>query len=256
MNETGAQIRVVIVDDHALFRDGVNEILQAQPDIRVVGHAGSSVEALAVIVRERPDIVLLDVEIPGVPAAETVSAIRVRSPLSKIIVLTMYDGSQLVRHLLAQGIRGYLLKSVRWAELVAAVRAVHAESGRVILSVSQDCLSHLNESPAELLTAREREILELTADALSNRQIASALELTEATVKRHLRNIFMKLDAVSRIDAVNKAIAGAMIRPSAPVAAEMAAGRGHEERAPRRATAAAGRPPSQRVDRGRSAPHH
>lgn len=215
MDTEREQVRVVIVDDHALLRDGLNEILETQPDLRVVGQASSSGEALTVVAREQPDIVLLDVEIPGAPAADTVGRLGVISPRSKIIVLSMYDAPQLVRQLLSLGVRGYLLKSVRWRELVAAVRAVHAERDRIVLSVSREGLSQLNELPQELLTAREREILQLTADALSNRQIAAELSLTEATVKRHLRNIFAKLGAVSRIDAVNKAIAGSMIKPSA-----------------------------------------
>lgn len=213
MTSSDGLISIVLVDDHALVRDGLNEILDAQPDLHVVGQAGNSSDALAVVARERPDIVLLDVEIPGGEATDTVNEMAVLSPKSKIIILSMYDGPQLLRRLLAAGIRGYLLKSVHWNELVAAVRSVHNEPDRVVLSVSRECLSQLNEQPQEILTARELEILELTAEALSNYQIATMLDLTEATVKRHLRNVFVKLDAVSRIDAVNKAIAISLITP-------------------------------------------
>lgn len=215
MTSAAGSISIVIVDDHALVRDGLNEILEAQPDLRVVGQAGNSADALTVVARERPDIVLLDVEIPGAEAADTVREMSVLSPGSKIIILSMYDGPQLLRRLLGTGIRGYLLKSVHQNELVAAVRSVHTEPDRIVLSVSRECLSHLDGSPREILTVREREILELTAEALSNCQIAAMLALTEATVKRHLRNVFIKLDAVSRIDAVNKAIAASLITPSA-----------------------------------------
>ncbi len=211
MTSPSGPISIVLVDDHALVRDGLNEILEAQPDLHVVGQAGNSADALAVVARERPDIVLLDVEIPGGEATDTVNEMAVLSPASKIIILSMYDGPQLLRRLLAAGIRGYLLKSVHWNELVAAVRSVHNEPDRVVLSVSRECLSKLNEQPQEILTSREREILELTAEARSNYQIATLLDLTEATVKRHLRNVFIKLDAVSRIDAVNKAIALSLI---------------------------------------------
>jgi len=248
MSSADSPIRVVIVDDHALFRDGLREILDAQPDIQVVGEAGNSSGALAVVARERPDIVLLDVEIPGGEATETVGEITAISPSSQIIILSMYDGPQLLRSLLAAGIRGYLLKSVHWNELVAAVRSVHTEPDRVVLSVSRECLSQLNESAQEVLTERERQILELTAEALSNYQIATMLALTEATVKRHLRNVFVKLDAVSRIDAVNKAIAASLINPPPTRPRSEATGRPGSAAAPTavrgpRATAGRQRPP-------------
>jgi DNA-binding NarL/FixJ family response regulator len=118
----------------------------------------------------------------------------------------MYEGPQLVQALLAAGIRGYLLKSIHWQELVVAIRAVRTDCERVVLGVSQESLRHIHQGPGTgTLSAREREILALVGQALSNSQIASRLSLTEATVKRHLRNIFVKLGAVSRIDAVNKA---------------------------------------------------
>jgi DNA-binding NarL/FixJ family response regulator len=149
---------------------------------------------------------LLDVEIPGGEVTTTVSQIRNCSPSSRVIILSMYEGPQLVQALLAVGIRGYLLKSVHWQELVVAIRAVCADSDRIVLGVSQQSLRYVNrESSAGMLSPREYEVLRLVAQALSNSQIASRLGLTEATVKRHLRNIFVKLGAVSRIDAVNKA---------------------------------------------------
>jgi DNA-binding NarL/FixJ family response regulator len=118
----------------------------------------------------------------------------------------MYEGPDLVRRLLSAGIRGYLLKSIDWRQLVAAIRAVVADDNRVVLDVSRESLNPPRESaPDKVLSARECEVLALVGEALSNRQIARRLSLTEATVKRHLRNIFIKLDAVSRMDAVNKA---------------------------------------------------
>ncbi|MGA7808470.1 helix-turn-helix transcriptional regulator, partial [Bradyrhizobium sp.] len=117
----------------------------------------------------------------------------------------MYEGPQLVQDLLAIGVRGYLLKSIHWQELVVAIRAVSADADRVVLGVSRESLRQVEQkSGIEMLSDREREVLHLVAQALSNSQIASRLSLTEATVKRHLRNIFVKLGAVSRLDAVNK----------------------------------------------------
>jgi DNA-binding NarL/FixJ family response regulator len=204
-------ITVLIADDHALFREGLREILQAQPDLTVIGEVGDSASAVAAAESGHPDVILLDVEMPGDDVTVTVSRIRSRSPTSKVIILSMYDGPQLLRDLLAGGISGYLLKSVHWQELVSAIRNAHSDSGRVVLAVSADSLAKAQKPAPDLLSAREREVLELTAQALSNMQIASRLGLTEATVKRHLRNIFAKLGAVSRIDAVNKAAAASLI---------------------------------------------
>jgi DNA-binding NarL/FixJ family response regulator len=200
--------RVLIVDDHMLVREGLRRILQAQEDMDVVGEAGDSAAAVAAAARERPDVVLLDVEIPGGEAAATVRKLKGASPGSRVIILSMHEGPVLVQELLAAGVRGYLLKSIHWQELVLAIRTVHLDPDRVVLGVSGQSLRSASQGAGEgatALSAREREVLGLVGEALSNGQIASRLSLKEATVKRHLRNVFVKLGAVSRIDAVNKA---------------------------------------------------
>ena len=204
-------ISVVLVDDHVLMREGLREILETQPDVVVVGEAGDSATAISVIAEHQPRVILLDVEIPGGDVTDTVTAVRELSPRTEIIILSMYDGPHLVQRLLALGIRGYLLKSVGRAELVSAIRNASTDDGNVILSVSRRSLSQMPTTGA--LTPRELDVLELASRALSNAQIASRLYLTEATVKRHLSNIFAKLGAVSRIDAVNKAVAASFIPP-------------------------------------------
>jgi 4'-phosphopantetheinyl transferase EntD/DNA-binding NarL/FixJ family response regulator len=206
VNDPADRTTILIVDDHALLREGLRGILEAQEDMRVVGEAGDSATTLVLAAREQPHIVLLDIEIPGEEVTITVSQIRDCSPGSRVIILSMYEGPQLVQALLAVGVRGYLLKSIHWQELVVAIRAVRADSDRLVLGVSTESLRYVRQEPGMgKLSAREREIIGLVGEALSNGQIASRLSLTEATVKRHLRNIFVKLGAVSRIDAVNKA---------------------------------------------------
>jgi DNA-binding NarL/FixJ family response regulator len=206
MNDQNGRITILIVDDHALVREGLREILETQSDMHVVGEAEDSATTVTLAAEKQPDVILLDVQIPGDEVTVTVRRIRDRSPASRVIILSMYEGPQLVQELLAAGIRGYLLKSIHWQELAVAIRAIHADSGRIILGVSRESLSYPQQQPARgTLSARELEVLDLVAQALSNGQIASRLNLTEATVKRHLRNIFAKLGAVSRLDAVNKA---------------------------------------------------
>jgi DNA-binding NarL/FixJ family response regulator len=233
---TNEPITVMLVDDHLLMREGLREILETQPDILVVGEAGDSASAIALVAQHHPRVVLLDVEIPGGDVTDTVVALRARAPRTEIVILSMYDGPYLVQRLLALGIRGYLLKSVSREELVSAVRHACADDGRVTLSVSRHSLAQLPATAAvtTALSPRESDVLELAARAMSNAQIATQLYLTEATVKRHLSNIFAKLGAVSRIDAVNKAIAASMIsQPRQPAgAASTCVRRGLDPRPP------------------------
>jgi DNA-binding NarL/FixJ family response regulator len=211
MPRPSSDVTIAIVDDHAILREGLREILEAQDDMVVAGEARDGAGAIALVAEKRPDVVLLGVEIPGDDATATVRRIRALSPSSKVIVLSGYDGPRPLRDLLAAGVRGYLRKSVHGRELVTAIRGAHGDPGRVVLDVAPDSLARAQDPAADPLSAREREVLELTAQALSNAQIAARLGRTEATVKRHLRNIFSKLGAVSRIDAVNKAAAAALI---------------------------------------------
>ncbi|KAB8190965.1 response regulator [Nonomuraea phyllanthi] len=206
-------ISVVLVDDHALFREGLREILEADRGIGIVGEAGDSESAVTVVARTLPDVVLLDVEIPGDEVTETVARIGKLSPETRIIILSMYDGPQLLTRLLAAGIRGYLLKSVHRHELIAAVHSVCEDPSRIVLAVSTHSLARVEAPGTAILSDKELEVLQLAAQALSNVQIARRLGLAEATVKRHMRNIFVKLNAVSRIDAVNKALAADLISP-------------------------------------------
>jgi DNA-binding NarL/FixJ family response regulator len=200
-------IKVLLVDDHALFREGVAEILAAQDDIRVVGQAEDGLEAIALAESEEPDVVLLDVQMPVMGAEGAIGRILNVSPSSRVFILTMYDEPRLVRKLLALGAHAYIVKNATKEELVSAVRTVHRIEDRVVLSVSRSTTDRLGGSAKKILSERELEVLLLVARGMRNSQIASHLHISEGTVKRHLTNIYAKLGAPSRSEAVKKALA-------------------------------------------------
>ena len=211
MNEENGHIKVLLVDDHALFREGVAEIFEAEEDVEVVGEAANGLEAIAMAEREQPDVVLLDVEMPVMGAESAIERILHASPSSKVLVLTMYDEPRLVRRLLGLGAHGYIVKNATREELVAAVRTIHRVENRVVLSVARSTADRLEGSERDKLSVRELEVLLLTARAMSNSQIASHLHISEGTVKRHLTNIYAKLGVSSRADAAKKALTSGLI---------------------------------------------
>ncbi len=205
------RIKVLLVDDHALFREGVAEIFAAEDDITVVGEAENGFEAVALAEREEPDVVLLDVEMPVMGAERAIEEILRASPSSRVLVLSMYDEPRLVRKLLSLGAHAYIVKSARREELLAAVRAVHRAEDRVVLSVSRSTADRLEGTQKETLSNRELEVLLLTARGMSNAQIAFDLHISEGTVKRHLTNIYAKLGVSSRADAAKQALTSGLI---------------------------------------------
>ena len=211
MNDSARRIRVLLVDDHALFRAGVAEIFAAEDDLEVVGEAGSGEQAVALAEKEKPDVVLLDVEMPSMDAEEALRRILLASPSSKVIVLTMHDEVYFVRKLLRSGARAYVLKNAMREELITIVRTVHRVEDRVILSVSRGTLERLEGREESPVSDRELEVLSLAAEGLSNAQIASRLYISEGTIKRHLTSVYAKLGVVSRMDAINKATAAGLM---------------------------------------------
>ncbi|WP_237321044.1 response regulator transcription factor [Streptomyces sp. JJ36] len=211
-------MRILIADDHTLFREGVTEILTAAGGVEVVGQAHSGEDACRKAAALHPDVVVLDVEMPGQGVRETLARLRRDAPHSRVVVLTMHDDVVLARELLSLGAGAYLVKGSSRHELLSAIHSVRVDRGpgHVILSVSQQGLDRVEAPQGEALSTREREVLTLAAEALSNAQIARRLSIAEGTVKRHLRNIYGKLGAVSRLDAVNKAKAAALISGPRP----------------------------------------
>lgn len=207
MSTPANKIRIVLADDHTMVREGISELFGLEPDLEVVAEAGSGPQVLAAVKATRPDVVLLDVEMPNHDVTVTLSQIRRISPRTKVVILTMHEEHQLVRGLLSRGAHAFLVKTVSRRDLVSTIRSVMGDEERVVLAVSRDSLQRMSDPDACRLSDRQIEVLSLVAQALSNAQIAARLSITEGTVKRHLRNIFLKMGAVSRLDAVNKAVA-------------------------------------------------
>lgn len=216
---TGAPARVVIADDHTLFREGIVEICDNESDLHVVGEAAHGEAAVAQVRSTNPDVLLLDVEMPGPGAEETLERVlRVPEP-PRVAVLTMHDDARMVSRLIAIGAQAYISKSSTREELLAAIRAVRNDSDRVVLSVAKGTVSRLERPAQGPLSARELEVLGLVAHGLSNAQIAGELYISEGTVKRHLTNIYLKLEVRSRMNAINKAMAMRLLPAAEPGAA-------------------------------------
>lgn len=208
------KVAIVIVDDHTLFREGLREMLVTDPLFSVVGEGASGSQAVSLASELQPDVILLDVEMPGPGARVTISQLRFAAPFTKIVILTMHDDPVLVHDLLESGASAYMVKTVAKDELIAAVRSVSRGDGNVLLSVSRTTIERLDRQQpgGKLISERELEVLRLLAKAKSNAQIAAELYITPGTVKRHLTNIYAKLGAVSRMDAVRKAATAHLIK--------------------------------------------
>ena len=204
-------IKVLLADDHTMFRQGLKEMLATEEGIEVVGEAENGEEALELAREMLPDVLILDVDMPVMGAREVLERLTGISPMPRVVVATMYDDPRLVRELLALGASAYLVKSASLEELLAAVHAAgkspeepHDENDVLILP--RETLEKVESETDEKFSARELEILLLVARGMSNRQIAQALMLSEATVKRHLANLYPKMGVNSRGEATSKAL--------------------------------------------------
>lgn len=198
-----ARIRVLTVDDHPIYRDGISSFLALHEDLEQVGEAANGIDAIAMHRMHRPDVTLMDLSMPGMGGVAAISAIVDEFPQARIIALTTYAGDTDIFRALEAGARGYLLKDVVRNELLDAVRAVHA--GRLILpSVIAQRLASF--TPRIDLTRRELDVLEQVAKGMRNKDVASAIGRTEATVKVHMNHIVRKLGVSDRTEAVMVAL--------------------------------------------------
>lgn len=214
-------IRILLVDDQALMRSGLRLILEAAPDIEVVGEAADGDEAITVANRCRPDVVLLDIRMPGVDGIEATRRMTRSSDGPKVLILTTYDLDEHLWDAIEAGAGGFMLKTAPPTQLLEAVRTVAGGEAVVAPTITRRLLEQFVAQPPagrdapvlESLSAREREVFELVGSGLSNEEIGAELYLSVATIKTHVNNLFRKLGVKNRVQAVVLAHETGIVRP-------------------------------------------
>jgi two-component system NarL family response regulator len=196
-------IRILVVDDHHVVRQGLVALLNIMPDIEVVGQAADGAEAIKLHGSLRPDITLMDLQLPGISGVEAIRHIRNNDPAARFIVLTTFDGDEDIYRALEAGARAYLLKGMTVEELTSAIKAVHAGKTRISPAIAEKLAERMS-GPA--LTAREQDVIERIVAGRSNKEIASDLNISEATVKTHINSLLGKLGVGDRTHAATVAI--------------------------------------------------
>jgi two-component system NarL family response regulator len=203
------QIRLMLVDDHPAFRKGMAALLESEPGLKVVAQAGNGPDAIALFRQHRPDVVLMDLRLPGMSGVEATIAIRKDFPAARIIVLTTFDADEDIYRAIQSGAQSYLLKDTPDEELAATIRAVHAGQTRLPPKLAAR-LEARQQRPD--LSAREMDVLQLLVKGRSNKEIAAALFVCEDTVKAHFRTLFVKLGVQDRTEAAINAIRHGIVR--------------------------------------------
>jgi two-component system NarL family response regulator len=207
--QAGKPIGVLLADDHAIVRGGVATILNRQPDIQVVAEADNGIDAVALYLRLRPQVMLVDLKMPGIEGVEVVEKVCAAAPNAAIVILTTYDTDDDIERALRAGAKAYLLKDVSPADLVGCIRAVH--EGR--RWVSPSIASKLAEKMTQVqLTPREMAVLRLIAAGNANKEIANEMCISEGTVKIHITHLFEKLRVQSRTEAIAAAVRRGLVR--------------------------------------------
>ena len=210
-------IRILICDDHTVVRDGLTAMLEREEDFEVVGRASNGLEAVERAPALRPQVVLMDLRMPELDGVQAMRQLSEQLPELKFIVLTTYDTDEYIFDALDAGAKGFLLKDTSREELFRAIRAVSRGESLIEPEVASKVLDRLaqlsrQEQPSTLLSGRESEVLQAMATGAANKQIALELSITESTVKTHVANIFHKLEASGRTEAVTKALQMGLIK--------------------------------------------
>ncbi len=207
------QLRIVLADDHAMVRQGIRQFLEEAGDIAVVAEAADGQEAIRLVSEHRPDVAVLDIQMPGLTGVEVTRQIRAHLPNVRVLILTAYDDDPYVFALLHAGADGYILKSADAEDLIRAVRTVAAGRSALSPEVAQKVVQQMaargpaqSTGQTEALTDREIEVLQLTARGMTNKAIGHNLSISSRTVQGHLANIYGKLGVVSRTEAVTEAL--------------------------------------------------
>src|SRR5215510_920200 len=203
-------IRVLAVDDHALLREGIAALISTQPDMKLVGEAANGREAVHLFRTLRPDVTLMDIQMPAMDGIEALIAIRSEFPDARVVVLSTYKGDIQATRALKAGAQAYLLKSTLRQDLLETVRDVHAGRRRIGREIAEQLADHVSD---DALTAREVEVLRLVAEGNSNKIIADCLSISEDTVKGHVKSILSKLGANDRTHAVTIGLKRGIIAP-------------------------------------------
>jgi DNA-binding NarL/FixJ family response regulator len=205
------EIRLLIVDDHPVVRDGLRAVLATQPDLQVIGEADTGAAAVDRVRTDSPDVVLMDLQMPGLSGVAAIARISATHPHVRILVLTTYDTDADITAAIEAGATGYLLKDTPRAELFSAIRATARGESTLSPAVATRVLGRMRGG-GEALSAREIEVLTAVAGGRGNKQVARALHISEATVKTHLLHIYAKLGVADRTAAVTTALARGVIR--------------------------------------------
>lgn len=203
VENTSPRIRVLIVDDHVLLREGIAAVVQDEKDLEVVGEAGTGREAIEGFRKHRPDVTVMDLQLPEIDGVAATAAIRSEWPEARIVVLTTYRGDARALRALKAGASGFLLKSMIRTELLEAIRSVHSGDRYIPREIAADLAAHIND---DALSVRELDVLKRVAAGNSNRLVADQLRLSEDTIKAHMKSIMSKLAANDRTHAVTIAL--------------------------------------------------
>ncbi len=201
--DSSPTIRVMIIDDHQIVRQGLVALLNTEPDLRVVAEGSDGQQAVELFRQHQPDVTLMDLRMPVLTGVEATKAIRKEAPTARVIVLTTFDGDEDIYRALQAGAQSYLLKGVSFEELTDAIRTVHAGQRRIPAAVAERLAERM---AAEVLTAREQQVLELIVRGKSNKEIGTALSISEATVKSHINSLLSKLGVTDRTQAATTAL--------------------------------------------------